>query len=173
MTVFPSHSVSTSILNLCSTENSTEMSYFAKNQTSQTCGCETCLRRCCKPGYIYKQQYCHRASKDILNVTIYTGKTTFVQNLHNVELFQVGLPACPGMFRVNSSVDMFYMQTDYSVWVPKYQKFYSAERYCVDEYGGATLFLCFTRKVVKKSTVTAFGGYFYIYFCCLRLLSSH
>lgn len=159
MTSIPTQIFASPTFDLCSypTDNATETSYFAKNQTSQKCGCETCLKRCCKPGFVYRKQFCHRELKQLLNVSIYTAKTTFVKKIVNIGEFEVGLPPdCPnGMFRVNSSIDKFYVQTDHSVWVPKYQKYYEDGRYCLDSSDGITLFLCF--KSEKKVKYFAIG----------------
>lgn len=134
-------------------DNSTETSYFAKNVTTQKCDCKTCLRRCCKPGYVYGKKYCHRISSDMLNVTLFTDKTIFVTKIVDIKRFSVGLPECSAMFLVNSFIDKFYIQTDYSVWIPTYNKFNSSDRYCVDAKNGFSFYLCFPEKSHSKFTV--------------------
>lgn len=142
VTVIPIEIFATTSLDLCSTDKLLEK-YYAKNKTSEKCGCENCLRICCKPGYVYARNFCHRQFNDILNVTLYTDKTIFVQEMVNFKNFQVGLPNCPRLFRINSSVDELFIQTDYSVWIPKYAKFVSSDSFCVDENEGFTIIKCF------------------------------
>lgn len=127
-------------------------SYYARNIT-QKCEFKNCLRRCCKPGYIYRKNYCHRTFSDILNVTLYTKKTIFVKEVIDIKRFSIGFPDCSAIFLVNSSINKYYIQTDYSVWISKYQNYYSSDRYCVDTNMGFSFFLCFPEKSHNKFIV--------------------
>lgn len=132
-------------LNLCSKENLMNTSYLAKAQREQNCGCVFCIRRCCKPGFIYKRRYCYANSSEVLNVSVYRNKTNLAKVLENsYENFIVGVPKCQ-MFKLNFPEEKFYIQDDTkAVWVPLYNKFYNNSRYCVDEFNGFTPYLCFT-----------------------------
>lgn len=155
MTILPSQIfiLSLSSSELCSMDNSAGMSYFAQNVSTQKCECKTCLRRCCKPGYVYSKYYCHWMVSDILNVTLYTNKTVFDTQIVDIKRFSVGFPECSAIFLLNSSIDKFYIQTDYSVWIPTYKKFYSSDRYCVDANNGFSFYLCFSEKSHSKFTI--------------------
>lgn len=153
LTVIPIEIFTSASLDLCSSDKLLEK-YYAKNKTTEKCGCENCLRICCKLGYVYARNFCHRKSKDILNVTLYTSKTIFVEEIINFKNFQVGLPNCPSLFRINASEDDFFIQTDYSVWIPKYGKIVSSDSFCVDENGGFTILKCFPRRKVDRITTT-------------------
>lgn len=130
-------------LNLCIKENLMNTSYFAIAQPEKNCGCVSCIRRCCKPGFTYKAKYCHGNSSEVMNVSVYTNKTDLVKILENsYENYIVGVPKCV-MFKLTFPND-FYIQDDTKeVWVPQYNKFYNNTRYCVDEFHGFTPYLCF------------------------------
>lgn len=132
-------------INFCSKENLTNTFYFAKNQTEQNCGCVSCIRRCCKPGFVYKQRFCYGNSTDSLEVSLYINQTSLVSVLDdNNDHFIVGVPKCI-MFRLNFPEDEFYIQQDTKdVWIPKYNTFYNNNWYCVDELNKFTPFLCFS-----------------------------
>lgn len=132
-------------MNFCTKENSTVFFYFAKNQTDQNCGCVFCIRRCCKPGFVYKQKRCYQNSSDSLEVPVYVNKTRFVNVLDDrMDHFVVGVPKCV-MFRLNFPEEEFFIQQDTkAAWIPKYNKFYDSDRYCVDETKKFTPFLCFS-----------------------------
>lgn len=131
-------------VNFCFKDNFTQ-TYFAKNQTEQNCGCEPCIRRCCKPGFTYKMRFCYGNSTDKLNIPLYTNKTNLVKVLDDsYEHFVVGVPKCL-MFRLSYPEEGFYIQErTKDVWIPKFEKFYNSSRYCLDELNGFTPFLCFT-----------------------------
>lgn len=135
----------TRAMNFCFKDNLTQASYFAKNQTEQNCGCVSCIRRCCKPGFIYRAKFCYGNSNDKLNVSVYKNKTNLVKVLDDSnEHFIVGVPKCD-MFRLRFPEEEFYIQEDTKdVWIPEYEKFYNSNRYCVDELNGFTPLLCFT-----------------------------
>lgn len=149
MTMFSSQIIASSSIDLCSTDNSTIVSYYAKNLTSQKCGCEICIRKCCKAGYRYLKGSCYRNSSDFMNVKLYTEKDNFNKEVTNIEYFQVGLPDCDGVFRVKNNS---FIQTSYNVWVPEFGKFYTPDRYCIDEGRGYTLFVCFSEREMKNVT---------------------
>lgn len=132
-------------MNLCIKENSSNSSYLAKFQSDQNCGCISCIRRCCKPGFIYRQGYCLGSSSDVLDISLYVNKTNFVNVLQdNYENFIVGVPKCK-MFRLNYPKQEFYIQSsNKDVWIPEYNKFYNNSWYCLDEYKGFSAFLCFS-----------------------------
>lgn len=133
------------VMDLCSRESYIEdFLYSTRNVSDQNCGCYSCIRRCCKPGFIYRNQFCYNNSSDNLVVPIYKNRTILVNVLSNIEPFSVGVPNCV-MFRLNFPDEEFYIQNDSKdVWVPTYNKFYNSNRYCVDELNGFTPFLCFS-----------------------------
>lgn len=154
-------------MELCSSEIFTQnFSYFASNFSDQNCGCNSCIRRCCKPGFVYRQQFCYYNSSDFLKVSVYTNTTVLVNILSGIENFLIGVPNCV-LFRLNYPSEEFYIQSESKdVWVPTYNKFYNSNRYCVDELDGFTPFLCFNVErnsfdgnVVKTNTL---GKKFYI-----------
>lgn len=153
MTMFSSQTFALSSLDLCTTDNSSILSYYARNLTSQKCGCDICLRKCCKPGYLYKRGSCYRNSSDVFKVNLYTEKKYFIKQITNVKDFQVGVPECSGVYRVNHS----FIQTDYSVWIPDFKKVYDPSRYCIDEAGGYSLFLCFNDKKKNNNQYVTIG----------------
>lgn len=141
-------------MNLCMKENFRNFSYLAKIQPDQNCGCVSCIRRCCKPGFIYKKSYCHANSIDVLKVSVYSNKTHLVNMLEDsYENFIVGVPKCK-MFRLNFPEEEFYVQRDTKdVWVPQYNKFYNNSRYCVDEFSEFTPYLCFSSTSRSAETI--------------------
>lgn len=155
MLVFPIQLSET--LNLCSIENpnSTVMSYYAKNFTVQNCGCEFCLKKCCKPGYSYKHGQCSFNSRTNFNVTFYKKSDTFVENVVDYKQFEVGLPDCSGVFQVKE----FYIQQDFKVWIPKYNKYYGANHYCLDYNETSLIFLCFGNYGRTVRSITTAGWY--------------
>lgn len=133
-------------MNVCIKENGIiNASYAVEIQNERNCGCVSCIRRCCKPGFIYKQKYCYGNSTYSLNLSLYADKDVFVRRLeNNGEHFIVGPPKCV-MFKLKFPQDEFYIQeSSKDVWVPKYKKFYNSNRYCVDEQNGLTPLLCFS-----------------------------
>lgn len=131
-------------MDMCSREDYDEFPYFAKNVSEQNCGCSSCIRRCCKPGYTYSQRYCHANSNDTLLVPVYRNKLILVDTLFEIENFVVGVPDCV-MFRLDYPDEEFFIQNEgKDVWVPMYNQFYNNSRYCVDEMNGFTPFLCFS-----------------------------
>lgn len=132
-------------MNICTRENFNKVSsYFARNVSEQNCGCQRCIRRCCKPGFTYRQQFCYGNSNESLTVPVYTNMTILVNVLSGIENFVVGTPDCV-LFRLDFPSEEFYIKNDNKdVWVPQYNRFYNSNRYCVDELNGFTPFLCFT-----------------------------
>lgn len=122
--------------------------YFAANQTRKRCHFTSCIRRCCKAGYIYMKKMCYANSSDILTVSLYVNKTTLVDVWNDsYKHFSVGGPNCT-KFRINFPNEEFYIQEETKeAWVPKFNKSYNSSWYCVDESNGFTPFLCFTNPI--------------------------
>lgn len=139
-------------MNSCLKEKfSNTSSYVAKEQMEQNCGCVSCIRRCCKPGFIYRKQVCYRNSSNLLKLPIYNNKTNFVKILENSSKhFIVGTPNCI-LFRLNYSEEFYIQEETKDVWIPTFNKSYNNNQYCVDELNGFTPLLCFSS--TSRSTV--------------------
>lgn len=131
-------------MDLCSKKNNSELfNYFARNFSERNCGCFSCIRRCCKPGFVYKSQFCYGNSTNFLEVPVYSNKTISVTVLSSIVNFVIGVPDCV-LFRLDFPTEKFYVQHNTKdVWIPNYNKFYSNNQYCIDELNGFTPFLCF------------------------------
>lgn len=146
---------------LCSssTENSTEIdSYIWRNQSARNCGCEDCIRRCCKPGYyrLLGTKYCVKNhTGHSFEVPVYTDETIFVKNVKELKNFIVGPIHCE-YFNLNYPSEEFYIQIDGSAWVPIFKRYFKNDRYCVDEANGFTPLLCLPPEKLKPNV---FGMY--------------
>lgn len=147
-------------LDLCtfSNENSTVVdSYLWKNQSSKNCGCQNCIRKCCKPGYfrILDTGLCYKNSTEYtFNVPVYIDDTRFVKVVKEINDFIIG-PICCEYFNYPS--DDFYVQTDGTVWIPTFNRYFYNNQYCVDESNGFTLLLCLPPEKVLLSVVGTYN----------------
>lgn len=125
------------------------------------CDCSTqqCLRKCCRPGYYHnftrddnRDARCIRntsVSVSHFSVTVFEGTKE-----HSVtHVFIVGMLRCnntnmiPQYFKMDNSDpnEKYYLQTNGTLYFPKSKyKFYSNDRFCVDEDDGLTIYLCYT-----------------------------
>lgn len=148
---------------LCSslTQNSTEFnSYTWINQSEKNCGCQNCIRRCCKPGYyrLLGTKYCLKNNTESsLKVPVYSDKTKFVKNVEEITNFIVGPIYCE-YFNLNYPLEEFYIQESGTVWVPFFDQFFNNDFYCVDEANGLTPILCIP---TEQETVNAYGMYYF------------
>lgn len=138
----------------CTQSSFNRSSYVAADEPEENCGCYSCIRRCCRPGYIYKNLSCWRSFSDMLKVSVYTNKTRLVKVLDETNRhFLVGVPKC-SMFRLNVSIEKFYIQEDTKdVWVPHYNKYYNNSWYCVDGLNEFTPFLCFSSQWTNEAPI--------------------
>lgn len=147
---------------VCTEDNSTEIrSYYAKNVTTKHCGCEveSCVRKCCKPGFFYREKNCLRNnSTDLFKIPVHVNKTVPTSELGKDGRFLVGLMNCR-YFRINPLLpnEKFYVQEDGTTWVPIYREFYKNSEYCVDELFGASILLCFPSDESKGREINVVG----------------
>lgn len=146
-------------LNLCTAgvkgATANVSAYNATSMPIQNCGCinhETCLRKCCKPGYFLHKKTCYKytgLSHFQFNLTLHEN----AKQLDNVQFsnqsFVNGVMKCDGYFRLNSTEkgDEFYVQRDGKLWVPQFQQYYSNKYYCIDNANNSAFdlqaFVCF------------------------------
>lgn len=149
-------------LDLCADprDNLTDFdSYVWKNHTTENCGCTDCIRKCCKPGYyrILGTKLCVRNETEYsFTVPLYTDKTDYVKNVSDINNFVVGPIYCE-YFDLSYPFEEFYVQTDGTVWVPMYNRYFYNDDYCVDESNGFTPLLCVPAEPVKANAI---GMYF-------------
>lgn len=146
---------------LCSpiNENSTEIdSYVWKNESVKNCGCQNCIRKCCKLGYyrLLNTKYCVKNNTgQSFRVPVHTEKTKFLQNVEELNNFIVGPIYCE-YFALNYPREEFYLQEDGGAWVPTFERYFNNYAYCVDEANGFRPLLCLPAEQVK---LKVFGMY--------------
>lgn len=147
---------------LCSTstDNITDInSYVWKNHSSKNCGCENCIRKCCKLGYyrILGTKLCARnATASDFTVPVYTYDTDHVKNVTEINNFVVGPIYCD-FFVLKYPEEEFYVQEDGTAWVPIFDQYVDNDEYCIDEYNGFRPLVCFPSQRVNANVA---GTYF-------------
>lgn len=157
----------TNAFDLCETptNDSSEIdSYVWKNASSKNCGCQDCIRKCCKPGYsrVLGTKNCVRnASEYRFTVPLFTDRTEYVKDVKETRNFIIGPVYCL-YFDLNYPLEEFYVQTDGTAWIPIYNRYFSNDEYCIDESDGFTPLVCFPPEPVE---LNVFGTYFGLKVC--------
>lgn len=147
-------------LDLCSfSEKNTTVadSYIWKNQSTKNCGCQNCIRKCCKTGYfrILGSNLCFKNSTDYtFKVPVYTDENNYVKDIDEINYFTVGPIYCAYF---NYPAEDFYIQTDGTVWIPVFDRYFYNNQYCVDENNGLSLLLCIPPEKVLLSAVGTYN----------------
>ncbi|CAG9856139.1 unnamed protein product [Phyllotreta striolata] len=118
---------------------------------------DACVRRCCEAGFVLKNKTCvGNGSNGTFVVRIYTNEK-LLGLLDDRAVYKTGPLQCAA-FRLNSkgSNYAYYLQANGDLWVPVYGIVYSNDRYCMDESGNLSVFLC--NGATKVSRVVSVAG---------------
>lgn len=128
-------------------------SYLWKNLSTKNCGCDNCIRKCCKPGYfrILGTKWCFKnATEYAFKVPVYENDVNYAKDVVDINDFVVGPIYCDYF---NYPADDYYVQTDGTVWVPTFDRYFYNDQYCVDENNGLSLILCLPSESIKINVV--------------------
>ncbi|XP_045461961.1 G-protein coupled receptor Mth2-like isoform X3 [Harmonia axyridis] len=128
--------------------------YLYKNYPPRLCGdCDTrtCFRKCCAHGFSIGKAHCIGGGmlgnfsiaifEGVSYLGEYRGDAWIVGTMADCDFF----PLVPSS---TDSSDEFYVQRNGSLWVPRFQRDYSRNQYCVDsmENGTKVALVCFPDK---------------------------
>lgn len=130
-------------------------SYRFKTTIASACNCsESCIRKCCAPGFYYTKGYCKRYEEEsVFSVYVYD-QTTLVSE-ENVSFSYGKMESCETYHQVPSKHlnISFFLQGNGQLYVPYYRKYFRPNSYCVEwsKKKNVFAFLCFPDDAVEKA----------------------
>ncbi|XP_050514676.1 G-protein coupled receptor Mth2-like isoform X10 [Diabrotica virgifera virgifera] len=150
-------------LDLCDVTGSTDYTNYT-SEITQNCGCidndnTTCIRKCCQLGFYHHhveeprygiyESVCIKNESASLNfsVPIYNNESIVYYETD----FVIGMLGCNEgefyrYFKLNNTdpSEKFYVQENGTLFFKSKNKYYSNDRFCVDEDEGLSVFLCYS-----------------------------
>lgn len=159
--------LSETLFDLCA-KNNRESNYSEYSTViSSSCDCsdaKKCIRKCCRFGFYHNfTRDDNKDSRCIKNDTITFSNFSVdiykqSRRISKTNVFVIGMLNCNNTmkyqyFKMNNRdpSEKYYLQNSGLLYYPNSKrKFYSNDRYCVDEEDGLTVYLCYTPENPQK-----------------------